>query len=79
MESQYKSPSQKCNQAFNSGEGKRLFVVAILSQFGIDFIEISGGNYESPATLPNPRLSSWKVLLKTLWENGKAGLRTGRG
>ncbi|HHW7570682.1 TPA: NADH:flavin oxidoreductase/NADH oxidase family protein [Mannheimia haemolytica] len=28
---------------------------------------------------PNPRLSAWKVLLKTLWENGKAGLRTGRG
>ncbi|EPY99841.1 NADH:flavin oxidoreductase/NADH oxidase family protein [Mannheimia haemolytica] len=28
---------------------------------------------------PNPRLSAWKVLLKTLWENGKAGLKTGRG
>ncbi|HDL5699964.1 TPA: NADH:flavin oxidoreductase/NADH oxidase family protein [Mannheimia haemolytica] len=28
---------------------------------------------------PNPRLSAWKVLLKTLWENGKAGVRTGRG
>lgn len=27
---------------------------------------------------PNPRLSPWKVLLKTLWENGKAGLSTGR-
>lgn len=27
---------------------------------------------------PNPRLSAWKVLLKTLWENGKAGLKTGR-
>ncbi|HHW7507595.1 TPA: hypothetical protein ACU21B_001442 [Mannheimia haemolytica] len=50
-----------------------------MSQLGIDFIEISGGNYESPATLPNPRLSAWKVLLKTLWENGKAGLKTGRG
>ncbi|HGO5854181.1 TPA: NADH:flavin oxidoreductase/NADH oxidase family protein [Mannheimia haemolytica] len=28
--------------------------------------------------LPNPRLSAWKVLLKTLWENGKTGLSTGR-
>ncbi|HHW7520055.1 TPA: NADH:flavin oxidoreductase/NADH oxidase family protein [Mannheimia haemolytica] len=28
---------------------------------------------------PNPKLSAWKVLLKTLWENGKAGLKTGRG
>lgn len=27
---------------------------------------------------PNPTLSPWKVLLKTLWENGKAGLSTGR-
>lgn len=27
---------------------------------------------------PNPQLSAWKVLLKTLWENGKAGLSTGR-
>lgn len=27
---------------------------------------------------PNPSLSPWKVLLKTLWENGKAGLSTGR-
>ncbi|MCQ9327237.1 NADH:flavin oxidoreductase/NADH oxidase family protein [Neisseria dentiae] len=27
---------------------------------------------------PNPNLSPWKVLLKTLWENGKAGLSTGR-
>ncbi len=27
---------------------------------------------------PNPKLSAWKVLLKTLWENGKAGLSTGR-
>ncbi len=27
---------------------------------------------------PNPKLSPWKVLLKTLWENGKAGLSTGR-
>ncbi len=26
----------------------------------------------------NPNLSPWKVLLKTLWENGKAGLSTGR-
>lgn len=26
----------------------------------------------------NPKLSAWKVLLKTLWENGKAGLRTSR-
>ncbi|WP_066803800.1 NADH:flavin oxidoreductase/NADH oxidase family protein [Moraxella oblonga] len=28
--------------------------------------------------LPNPDLSAWKVLFKTLWENGKAGLSTGR-
>ncbi|TCT14402.1 2,4-dienoyl-CoA reductase-like NADH-dependent reductase (Old Yellow Enzyme family) [Bibersteinia trehalosi] len=28
--------------------------------------------------LPNPKLSAWKVLFKSLWENGKAGLRTGR-
>ena len=28
--------------------------------------------------VPNPKLSPWKVLLKTLWENGKAGLNTGR-
>ena len=27
---------------------------------------------------PNPKLSAWKVLLKTLWENGKVGLSTGR-
>ena len=27
---------------------------------------------------PNPRLSPWKVLLKTLLANGKAGLSTGR-
>ncbi len=27
---------------------------------------------------PNPNLSPWKVLLKTLWENGKAGLSAGR-
>ena len=27
---------------------------------------------------PDPKLSAWKVLLKTLWENGKAGLSTGR-
>lgn len=27
---------------------------------------------------PNPKLSPWKVLLKTLWQNGKAGLSTGR-
>ncbi|MDO4895381.1 NADH:flavin oxidoreductase/NADH oxidase family protein [Moraxella sp.] len=27
---------------------------------------------------PNPDLSAWKVLFKTLWENGKAGLSTGR-
>ena len=27
---------------------------------------------------PNPRLSAWKVLLKTLWENGKACMSTGR-
>ena len=27
---------------------------------------------------PNPKLSPWKVLLKTLCENGKAGLSTGR-
>lgn len=27
---------------------------------------------------PNPKLSPWKVLFKTLWENGKAGLSTGR-
>lgn len=27
---------------------------------------------------PNPKLSPWKVLLKTLWQNGKAGLYTGR-
>lgn len=27
---------------------------------------------------PNLKLSAWKVLLKTLWENGKAGLSTGR-
>ncbi len=27
---------------------------------------------------PNPNMSPWKVLLKTLWENGKAGLSTGR-
>ena len=27
---------------------------------------------------PNSKLSPWKVLLKTLWENGKAGLSTGR-
>ncbi|USZ14114.1 NADH:flavin oxidoreductase/NADH oxidase family protein [Moraxella sp. FZFQ2102] len=27
---------------------------------------------------PNPELSAWKVLAKTLWENGKAGLSTGR-
>ena len=27
---------------------------------------------------PNPKLSAWKVLLKTLWENGRAGLSTGR-
>ena len=27
---------------------------------------------------PNPQLSAWKVLLKTLWENGKAGMSTGR-
>lgn len=26
----------------------------------------------------NPQLSPWKVLLKTLWENGKAGLKTVR-
>lgn len=27
---------------------------------------------------PNPQLSAWQVLLKTLWVNGKAGLSTGR-
>ncbi|UOO83039.1 NADH:flavin oxidoreductase/NADH oxidase family protein [Uruburuella testudinis] len=27
---------------------------------------------------PDPTLSPWKVLFKTLWENGKAGLSTGR-
>ncbi len=27
---------------------------------------------------PNPHLSPWKVLLKSLWANGKAGLSTGR-
>lgn len=27
---------------------------------------------------PDPKLSPWKVLLKTLWQNGKAGLSTGR-
>ncbi len=27
---------------------------------------------------PNPTLSPWKVLFKALWENGKAGLSTGR-
>ena len=27
---------------------------------------------------PDPKLSAWKVLLKTLWANGKAGLSTGR-
>ena len=27
---------------------------------------------------PDPKLSAWKVLLKTLWENGKAGLSTSR-
>ncbi len=27
---------------------------------------------------PNLKLSPWKVLFKTLWENGKAGLSTGR-
>ncbi|QIW15773.1 NADH oxidase [Pasteurellaceae bacterium RH1A] len=27
---------------------------------------------------PNLRLLPWKVLFKTLWENGKAGLNTGR-
>ncbi|WP_434321789.1 NADH:flavin oxidoreductase/NADH oxidase family protein [Haemophilus influenzae] len=27
---------------------------------------------------PDSKLSAWKVLLKTLWENGKAGLSTGR-
>ena len=27
---------------------------------------------------PKPKLSAWKVLLKTLWENSKAGLSTGR-
>ncbi|MDY2797279.1 NADH:flavin oxidoreductase/NADH oxidase family protein [[Pasteurella] aerogenes] len=27
---------------------------------------------------PNPKLSPWKVLFKTLWENSKAGLSTGR-
>lgn len=27
---------------------------------------------------PDPKLSPWKVLAKTLWENGKAGLVTGR-
>ncbi|MDG6760123.1 NADH:flavin oxidoreductase/NADH oxidase family protein [Glaesserella parasuis] len=27
---------------------------------------------------PNPKLSPWKVLFKTLWENGKAGLSMGR-
>ena len=27
---------------------------------------------------PNPRLSPWKVLLKTLWANGKAALSTNR-
>ncbi len=27
---------------------------------------------------PNSKLSAWKVLLKTLWENGKAGLSVGR-
>ena len=27
---------------------------------------------------PNPQLSAWKVLLKTLWDNGKAGMSTGR-
>lgn len=27
---------------------------------------------------PDAKLSAWKVLFKTLWENGKAGLSTGR-
>lgn len=27
---------------------------------------------------PNLKLSPWKVLFKTIWENGKAGLSTGR-
>lgn len=27
---------------------------------------------------PNPQLSAWKVLLKSLWDNGKAGMSTGR-
>ncbi len=27
---------------------------------------------------PNPELSPWKVLLKAVWANGKAGLSTGR-
>lgn len=27
---------------------------------------------------PNPDLSAWQVLFKTLWDNGKAGLSTGR-
>ena len=27
---------------------------------------------------PDPKLSAWKMLLKTLWANGKAGLSTGR-
>lgn len=27
---------------------------------------------------PNPKLSAWCVLAKTIWENGKAGLSTGR-
>ncbi|WP_274571174.1 NADH:flavin oxidoreductase/NADH oxidase family protein [Neisseria leonii] len=27
---------------------------------------------------PNPKLSAWRVLAKTLWDNGKAGLSTGR-
>ncbi|AWY20144.1 hypothetical protein [Moraxella bovis] len=27
---------------------------------------------------PNPKLSAWRVLAKIIWENGKAGLSTGR-
>ena len=50
----------------------KLGAVLELNWYAVQMALIAAGKQ------PNPQLSAWKVLLKTLWENGKAGMSTGR-
>ena len=50
----------------------KLGAVLELNWYAVQMALIAAGKQ------PNPQLSAWKVLLKTLRENGKAGMSTGR-